>query len=329
MVDSSLVSNQALSSSALGSAVSLEATGGAMSSNGAGTIRIERSVIRNNRIDAQSSTSGTVAAFGGGLRIASTQGGTTSMTIIESDISDNVATAPQRIVLSGGLEIRGANSDLLSVRVDKSTLANNTAEGQTAEGGGIRMRSSSPAQLTIINSTLSGNRAKSTQDLAAGAGLNISGVNANPLRVDVISTTIAFNVSEGPGATGGDLVLLAPSATTELQLGNSVIGLNEAPASPDCATPQTGGESNGFNFIGDLAGCVIDGDVQSGFSPMLDPLADNGGPTLTHGLQAESMLIEASDPTGCKDELGRLLADDQRKMPRPAGACDLGAFERQ
>jgi hypothetical protein len=53
----------------------------------------------------------------------------------------------------------------------------------------------------------------------------------------------------------------------------------------------------------------------------LDPLADNGGPTLTHALLAGSPAIDAADAAVCP-------ATDQRGVARPQGsACDVGSFE--
>ena len=52
---------------------------------------------------------------------------------------------------------------------------------------------------------------------------------------------------------------------------------------------------------------------------MLGPLADNGGPTLTHALLAGSPAIDAADTAVCP-------ATDQRGVARDA-ACDVGAFE--
>ena len=53
--------------------------------------------------------------------------------------------------------------------------------------------------------------------------------------------------------------------------------------------------------------------------PLLEALADNGGPTATMALPAGSPAIDAGD--SCP-------ATDQRGLPR-SGACDLGAFELQ
>ena len=61
--------------------------------------------------------------------------------------------------------------------------------------------------------------------------------------------------------------------------------------------------------------------------PLLGPLADNGGKTLTHGLLPGSMAIDAGHKAGCPEK-------DQRGYSRPADGdedgtaeCDIGAFE--
>ena len=56
---------------------------------------------------------------------------------------------------------------------------------------------------------------------------------------------------------------------------------------------------------------------------ILAPLADNGGPTLTHALVPDSPAIDAS-PVDAE-----CAATDQRGNARPQGAmCDIGAFEK-
>ena len=61
------------------------------------------------------------------------------------------------------------------------------------------------------------------------------------------------------------------------------------------------------------------GDLQS-IDPVLGALADNGGPTLTHGLLPGSPAINAGDDADCP-------ATDQRGAARPTAACDIGAYE--
>lgn len=56
--------------------------------------------------------------------------------------------------------------------------------------------------------------------------------------------------------------------------------------------------------------------------PLLDPLADNGGPNQTMALQAGSPAIDTGNNAACP-------AADQRGIARPQGSgCDIGAYER-
>jgi len=50
--------------------------------------------------------------------------------------------------------------------------------------------------------------------------------------------------------------------------------------------------------------------------PMLGPLQNNGGPTLTMALPSGSPAIDAGNPSGCTDGSGHLLTTDQRGYPR-------------
>ena len=69
-------------------------------------------------------------------------------------------------------------------------------------------------------------------------------------------------------------------------------------------------------------------------SPKLGPLQNNGGPTQTHALLPGSPAIDAGNSFGCRDNLGALLATDQRGFFRTADGdsngtarCDIGAYE--
>ena len=88
--------------------------------------------------------------------------------------------------------------------------------------------------------------------------------------------------------------------------------------------------SLGSILVSDPSGCVISGTTagnQLGTDPRLGPLADNGGPTLTHALLPGSPAIDAVTAGNCP-------AADQRGVSRPQDgtgdgvrACDIGAFE--
>ena len=76
----------------------------------------------------------------------------------------------------------------------------------------------------------------------------------------------------------------------------------------------------GGNVISD-GSCNPESDDQSNTDPLLGPLADNGGPTLTHALLAGSPAIDTALPGACP-------ATDQLGTVRPQGlGCDVGAFE--
>ncbi len=67
------------------------------------------------------------------------------------------------------------------------------------------------------------------------------------------------------------------------------------------------------------------GDFSSA-DPLLNPLADNGGPTQTMSLKDGSPAIDAGNDDICSGVLTGGV--DQRGAPRPAGDhCDIGAFE--
>jgi hypothetical protein len=67
--------------------------------------------------------------------------------------------------------------------------------------------------------------------------------------------------------------------------------------------------------------CGVDGGNNIDANPLLGPLADNGGFTMTHALGEGSQAIDAGDPATCPDT-------DQRGVTRPQGDfCDMGAYE--
>jgi hypothetical protein len=70
-----------------------------------------------------------------------------------------------------------------------------------------------------------------------------------------------------------------------------------------------------------------DGTPQAPLDPLLEPLADNGGLTLTHALRPGSPAIDRG--TGVTSAtFFDCPKTDQRGVTRPMGmACDVGAFE--
>jgi CSLREA domain-containing protein len=209
------------------------------------------------------------------------------VTILGSTIADNSAED------EGGGIFNGASALTLS----KSTISGNTAG---YSGGGIECCGSS---TTITNSTVSGNTAPS-----GGGGLEVQ-IGEGDVAT-ILDSTIANNTS---GIAGGGI--LASVSGSGLTITNTII----ANSGVNCSGTIADGGTN-LQFPG--TSCV--GSIPSA-DPLLKPLADNGGPTLTHALYAGSPAIDAGT-TGCPPT----PATDQRSVTRPQGsACDIGAFELQ
>ncbi|HET8945287.1 MAG TPA: choice-of-anchor Q domain-containing protein, partial [Dehalococcoidia bacterium] len=192
-----------------------------------------------------------------------------------------------RVTMTGNGGGGGSGGAILSnygiVTITDSTIANNWAQF----GGGI-----SANRLTITNSTVSGNRAMID---TAGIG---SG-NATLTNVTVTGNSTPYN-SLGLGGVAGAGTIV-----------NSIIAGNTG---RQCS----GLTSLGHNLYGDNSCGSGPGDIVS-TDPMLGPLADNGGPTQTHALLADSPAIDAGDNNACPSA-------DQRGYGR-VGACDIGAYE--
>ena len=190
-----------------------------------------------------------------------------------------------------------------------TTIVRSTISGNVSGdvGGGLRLL----GNATIVNSTISGNESTGWY---GGAMFVTDGV------VDMVNTTVTENASPSyapaaifVGTFGGD---------ASLSLVNSIVASN-----PDvgCVLFYGGGgaislDSLGSNVFTDGTCFPIVSD-QIVADAELEPLADNGGPTLTHALLASSPAVDTADNGFCP-------VIDQRGVARPQGAgCDVGSFE--
>ncbi len=174
-------------------------------------------------------------------------------TITDSSVSGNSAGTD-----AGG--VYGA-----SYSIANSVISNNTAG---LYGGGLYATS----DATLGNSTVSGNTAA-----ADGGGIYSQGSQA----VSLTNVTITANDAVGRG--GG---VYAP----KLDFANTIIAQNTASDGPD-GYGSSAITSLGHNLIGDTTSLVFTpetgdqiGTAAAPVDPMLDALADTGGPTQTHAL---------------------------------------------
>ena len=273
----------------------LVVTGGAGVGRGGGilnlgTLYLERVGVQNNV-----ETSGGVPSFDlGGGGIYNGEGATLNLT--DSTVADN-STLFQS---AGG--IYGFFGS--TINVTRSTISGNVA-GDVA--GGLR----SLGNATISNSTFSGN---------VSTAWHGGGIFHTDGDLTVTHSTFAGNSS--PAGTASAILVASFGAPASATLtGNILEGI---PGSPACAIEGGGAAtitSAGGNVDGD-GSCNLAGPGDQPFTaPLLGPLADNGGVTLTHLLAAGSPAIDAAAVATCP-------ATDQRGVSRPqGGGCDAGAFE--
>ena len=254
--------------------------------NDSGTMTITRCTISNNSAQYSTGSSGDQATISGG-GISNYSGG--SLTITNSTISGNSCTVTDHFGL-------------------------NTSFGA---GGGVS--NSNRGSMTIRNCTISGNSGVATGfgTTMLGGGIANYGVN-----LQITSSTIVHNSASGDSGALGGGIYGSPNGSTRTD--SSIIALNTASTGPDF-TGAGGLQSLGYNIIGNNADAVISsqptdqiGTPVAPIDPLLAPLANNGGLTLTHALQAGSPAIDHGDPAA--------PPEDQRGYGR-VDVPDVGAFE--
>jgi hypothetical protein len=298
LLDSKVVDNGAVAVAGIGSHGGNAAGGGVLST---GAFLIDRSTIAANRADAQGGQGdsnpiqegGNVS--GGGILAENLSPPDASL--IDSSIDRNLSDA------SGG---PGASAG-------------------TAAGGGAVLVSVA-SDVAITNVTIAGNIA---QVLGGGNGTGgglFAITDGAPLTL--ANATVSSNAIAGTSSgTGGDFFT---DPTSPALIVNTIISNGSGPAgSENCGG---GGVSQGFN-LDSLDQCAFHsvGD-RVNRDPLLGPLGDNGGPTLTMAPAANSPAVDQATPFGVRtDQRGVQRPIDLASIPNPAGGdgSDIGALELQ
>ena len=189
----------------------------------------------------------------------------------------------------------GGGFEMYAGAVSRSTFSDNTGYGLVIHGG------------RVANSTFSSNR-----------GPGLSGAE-----VSLLQNTIAYNkVQSTGGVCSGGLSLGGGFS----QLRGNIAAHNTCDGIPLDYTHST--ETNiYFPSEGNLimyAGDSVPPETLNA-DPHLLPLADNGGPTLTHALRADSPAIDR----GSEAEAGPYDQRGVGYLRIVNGFADIGAFERQ
>jgi hypothetical protein len=293
---------------------------------------------------SNSTLSGNSASYGGGGVFNSSGRWTGAvLTINNSTLSMNSAGYYGGGIDNNGYEIVGAtitlNNSMLSgnsaaygggvcnsapaggygsLEVNNSTLTGNSA---TYGGGGVFnvSYSSAEAVLQISNSTISNGSAQT------GGGVDNESNDDGGAIEQISKSTFSGNSASGFG--GGSLFNSAQD------YGSAVIHLDDAILQVGAAGGNILNEggaviSAGHNLSSDSCGGFLTGTGdQLNTDPMLGPLQNNGGPTLTHALLPGSPAINAGDPNFTPPP-----SYDQRGpgFDRVVnGRIDIGSFEVQ
>jgi hypothetical protein len=271
-----------------------------------GGIYARGSVTLNN-----STVSGNYADAGGGGDASG--GGIYAGDLLRSQYSNVVANfaghANRAVGTGGGIVSHGTGAGLYS-----STIAENTAGRQF---GGMAMLSHPGGTLQMASSTISGNRAN------GGPG---GGLYAIATMFYIKQSTIAFNsAANTTNQISPGLHLVGVGGSSYAYLRSTLIANNVYGAASNDFT-VTGTTVTGlYNLVRTPHAPVPDGTIIYR-CPLLGPLRDNGGPTLTHALLSHSWGIDKGT-TGFET-----INYDQRGSPfgRYSGSYpDVGAYEVQ
>jgi len=290
-------------------------------SAGSGALTILNSTVSRNR----------ASYAGGGIYNDADNGGNATLTIMNSTVDGNGA-AYNDIPFGGG-EGGGIYNSGGMMTITNSSVSDNSAglpgpNFPTGAGAGI----SNYGTLTITNSTISSNNCF----LFAGGVYNNG-------TLTITNSTVTGNSAVGqhdghPWGHGGGIV--GEVTLTNSTLSNNYSNLSAGGIEGSGAIGNTILNSNsganitgsmtslGYNISSDDGGGNLTGPGdQINTDPMIGPLQNNGGPTLTHALLPGSPAVNAGDPNFTPPPFY-----DQRETPYVRvfnGRIDIGAFELQ
>lgn len=215
----------------------------------------------------------------------------------------------------------GIRSISSAIEINNSTMSENRA---SFSGGGASLRDS---QTTVTNSTISMNEITLT-----GGTLGLGGgIEQQNGQLTLINATVTGNTVPPDNIGGGGLHMFGG----HVSISNSLFLDNQASSGGQIRVYfgiETTSNSNVFGggddafdgFTPAATDTVLNVSGLGGVGQILSPLADNGGPTLTHALPEGSPAINAGNTELCLSELPNNT--DQRGETRD-DQCDVGAFE--
>jgi hypothetical protein len=292
-------------------------TGGSSGGGGIFNEIVGNLTLLNSSVLGNSALGDVTAGGAGGGGIANKG----TLTIRDSTLDNNSGEQGGAIANTGGTLI-----------IANSTLSNNL---NSVQGGGIF--NSSQGDVTLINTTLTGNSASGGRgDTLAGGGGGI--YNMPTGTVKLTNDTLTGNTSGTAGGgvcNGGTLTLQNTIVAGNTDQSNSAPDISDGPgaavASFDLISSAAGNSiptgAGSTNFL------VVPVNVNTGDDNLkFSPLGFYGGPTKTIALLTDSPARGAGSPGLALDAMGNQLTTDQRGQQRTVNnnnTVDIGAFQTQ
>lgn len=266
-----------------------------------GGLRLDGGSLRLNRCEFRRNSAGVT---GGGVAVLNA-----SVSIIDSAFQNNIAKR------GAGLYIETPQA----VDIRRSVVAFNRAGRR---GAGIDLTASG-SEAVIENVTISGNFVYGEQPADGGAGLALTG--SARVALSTIANNLAYTLWRNPDAAAG---LQYDSSYGVLFLNGTLLWGNATlDGNLDLGRSGIGGIDAYSNLVGTMTPDAINGAAQDNLlavDPLLGPLADNGGPTMTHAIAANSPARDGAT------WIQFYVATDQRGFSRRQDgdpALDIGAYE--
>jgi CSLREA domain-containing protein len=329
--------------------------GGGIQSTG-GSLTVRRSTIDQNK-------AGKNAGFGGGIQMT----GAGNLELTDDAITGNIAGAAASggAGVGGGLDRVHPPGASPADTITRTTISGNTVVGiglNSTRGGGAAF--DSQGTVNIDASTISGNTVNQTNaDPGLGGGLALNGSNAAGGTYTIVNSTVANNVVDSQGGTGGGIAVggaFAMVPPTAAAITGSTIVANGNPALPTNVGGNLAVPAGGAGLV-TLTGTLISGGTgtagtQNCSQNVVGSVSSAGGnfegpPSVA----TQCSLTGSESPIGANPMLGALAlnspgttmtmalppgspaldrysascpATDQRGLTRPQGAaCDSGAYE--
>lgn len=285
------------------------------------------------------------AVLGHGIRVDATGNASVTITRVTSKAGFGGfrigATEESRVVIEGSTSTLNAepfgDGGMQLVLDDDAhvEVRGTTIDSNSGQYGGLDARVNGASSLLIEHSTISGN----TSSFRVG-GIFIDRLNGTgpvELRHSTVTGNTRLNSDTGAGGVvvlGGSLLIehsIIAGNTHATNAAANNLRIDEDPGNPTTVTAhhsliESVLATDGATPISPISPIpttmYAPTAVISGVPAELGPLADNGGPTLTHLPLSTSPVIDAGNAA-----LDPMPAADQRGYERVVGTIDIGAVE--